>query len=51
MPVRYFTDDFGRFLNTGRYLDTFSGHGMIHFYCKRWSLQQSHVFSMARAYR
>jgi len=34
MSIWRFKDDFGRFLGTGRFLDTVSGHRMINFHYK-----------------
>ena len=39
-----FKDDFGRFLSTGRFLDTASGHRIINFHWKLWTRIYNFLF-------
>jgi len=44
-------DDFGRFLGTGRFLDTVSGHRMIKFHWKFCTIINNFLFCLFHAFR
>ena len=48
---RRLKDDFGRFLGTGRFLDTVSGHRMINFHWKFCTIIYNFLFCLFHAFR
>jgi len=46
-----FKDDFGRFLVTGRFVDTVSGHRMMNFVWKLWTRIYNFLFCLFHVFR